>query len=938
MAEVEALLALIDEADDSLLPLSSMYKDLYTSRIAHVEGEVALPSLPSLEAACSSGNRIKGLDFLLDSSLSELDIWVSVVRNLTFKDVSRLSIETRVRLLFFLCDEVLATAAAKAQLESALDFKQKLESCKEPRRSDAVTSLEEEEEEDVEEVMAPTESFSRSGRRLAAAAVSESLPINTIFSGSTLKRGSGRKSKLQRTSEDKQVQDETKQDEIVMDAKVVEEVEKEVEEGEETLCRARQEPIGMDREGNLYWVFFSESVSVRQQLLCQRRSGQGSSSWLVYSDIRDVNAVFRWLNENTRGEAALKHFIASWMHRMERPFKAKTLPLNGNRSHLDLEATAKHLKITSELTGTRTPVYQVAAFQVTIHLQDGDAPLPFTVALYQNSILYVREIAQEYAKSSLKPGDILLCLHSTFLTSPSQLETLVGEQLAKRTGSRLFPFLILRYGDVECSYMMTQLLQLDELLLKSYSANNTSSVLSSCLLSSSALLMGAVLSFIIHVSNAYAMPTHALAKKYLQTTALQLQHILSFEERNGKDEMDSEAILTTTTSLIRELEEDLVERGLVLTSSWLKSDIRPKWLLCLSRCTNLGQISFSLLSLSSHVDWSSMASLTMPLSRPKWLDLVESSLRCTSLPALNDVVLYYSEGHEEADDGLPVWGESPVVKGRNRGASPKLCRVVEIGHYAGGPYIASRCFPFMLVVLERYPPPPPSSPSEFFEGISSLPPALPSSSLAVPPILRHLSRITHKLMSFVDYEPFRELVSLELHPDYYSIVLEPVSLQSIQQKLTTYNTIDSFLVDIEKIRSNCKLYCSDKYPEMVLLAEQLVNTARLLVKNLVVNEGPQIVAGDCYIGSKVEDGAVKMNPESTYPQGDALPQRFTVALRLHASKAVYIVKRAKHETGIELLLKLELNMKVRVRVIDQLGSRMRLVNTVSVSAFAGIHL
>lgn len=99
---------------------------------------------------------MSGLEFIVSSG-SDRNFWVNVVNFLTTNEVVEATVEMKIRLLFWLCDEFMSTTKAKTFIETALDISTKIEKEQKGKMDSTAPDGEEQEIEQPE--------FSRSGRR-----------------------------------------------------------------------------------------------------------------------------------------------------------------------------------------------------------------------------------------------------------------------------------------------------------------------------------------------------------------------------------------------------------------------------------------------------------------------------------------------------------------------------------------------------------------------------------------------------------------------------------------------------------------------------------------------------------------------------------------------------------------------------------------------------
>jgi len=76
---------------------------------------------------------------------------------------------------------------------------------------------------------------------------------------------------------------------------------------------------------------------------------------------------------------------------------------------------------------------------------------------------------------------------------------------------------------------------------------------------------------------------------------------------------------------------------------------------------------------------------------------------------------------------------------------------------------------------------------------------------------RFMTRLLREVLAQDDSWPFKEAVSAEDVPDYYEVILDPVDLSLMEQRLKSghwYLTLDIFLADFRRMFDNCRFYNS----------------------------------------------------------------------------------------------------------------------------------
>ncbi|KAF0683469.1 Aste57867_24503 [Aphanomyces stellatus] len=203
------------------------------------------------------------------------------------------------------------------------------------------------------------------------------------------------------------------------------------------------------------------------------------------------------------------------------------------------------------------------------------------------------------------------------------------------------------------------------------------------------------------------------------------------------------------------------------------------------------------------------------LDRKEWFKLRPKSAR-NFCPEVDQDVVYFGDGHAQAmkDDKKnkkPVKCDAPLLK------TTIACKVTNVSyhHGSGDPYALVTMVPHVNSAFRK-------TPGELL--------CTPPSS--VQRLGRVLMRIVGKLRSDPDSGPFLEPVSKVDFPTYTDIILKPMDLSKIANKVKTekYNNVKDFVDDLKLMADNCSLFCEGRFPTLPPMARHLVTICEALVK------------------------------------------------------------------------------------------------------------
>ena len=897
MADVYSLLeSCQDVADLTFQPLLDMARDLQAARLSNVVGNSQLSILP--RGISTVEGLVKGAGLFTEGEAEE-DFWTRVVGAMSTKEFCELTLDMRLRILFWCCDEALSTHCLKSALETALEARAK---------SDRESKLRFEGLPETDDPPEPSASaFSRSGRRISSGVV-EAQPIVPRPKTSGRKRKSGTDADVRESSESDGLD----------------------------ICRGRHEPIGRDRAGSLYWVFFEDSEELRPRLLCQRLTGK-CSEWLTYSSAKDVAALCEWLSDKCRNEAMLKAFVQSWASAnlldgplgeaglIQSPPPAPAEPLNLTE---ELAAFTRRLRSSRDSGELESPI----ALLVSLPVKDRDPGAADYVVKERDGTVYISSVS---SNSALRVGDIVVAIENHYVTSVEIIHDKIADLSGKRSLSKHVTLLVLRHRNpLACPYFR-ELVFADEELAEyfyrqeSLEAPSTDEAFFNEQPRLPSGLLGCILHLYLSLNNSYSMTHRWLKGNGVRPEAVRVfGHLKAISElksinKAGYAELHRSTVESMTAILIN-ISEGLEERGTVLSPQWSDQTLRlrSKWRLNCRRALTYSHVSMSLATLRMHIEWRYLTSLFEPIIRTRWLELVDPSLRPQGLPVSNEMLLYYGEGHQSYSEvDLPYWGETLS------GVDAVIpCRVTDVECYAAGPAgLAPKCHPFMVVAVD---------PSGVSLATDAYPNRLNPSPDNLAMLSRLLDRILYILIRMPDMEPFLNPVSKTSFPDYISIVDSPLCLRDMEAKIGNYSSVASFKEDVELIRSNCHKYCADKFPDMIALADRLLHTvdrliadfreeletAELLAKREEmcdgsVNNGANLLEVENDSRPIVDNGEIRTAMSAEENRSSLLPPGSTFCVRLLAGPPLFLVKRFKYDSAQETLARLELETKFRMRTV-----------------------
>lgn len=246
--------------------------------------------------------------------------------------------------------------------------------------------------------------------------------------------------------------------------------------------------------------------------------------------------------------------------------------------------------------------------------------------------------------------------------------------------------------------------------------------------------------------------------------------------------------------------------------------------------------------LKEGINENALQDLMDPMERSAWQQLRPQPNQ-TAVPQVGDSVIYFEEGHYLAQEEDKVsrsktfiW-DNDASRGGSESSKSSLgvksnakvvvcCRVNDISyhHGSGDPYCRVHLTKSSLPSSWQRPIGGGSSSSRFVDFLS------PHQRLN-----RALKNImVEHLLPLEEAAPFLNPVSVTEFPDYLDVIERPMDLSLVKGKVedNTYVSVDSFLFDIELIRSNCQQYCETRFPTLPPMAEHVYDIAMLQARKL----------------------------------------------------------------------------------------------------------
>lgn len=368
----------------------------------------------------------------------------------------------------------------------------------------------------------------------------------------------------------------------------------------------------------------------------------------------------------------------------------------------------------------------------------------------------------------------------------------------------------------------------------------------------------------------------------------------------------------TMRTLFAEVEEAIMLRpsGIAtVRASWRRK--RREWRLALEGTNTYAQLVFLLnLLVVECINVEAFTDLYVRLDRKEWMKLREKECR-NFIPEVGKQVVYFGDGHAQAlkEDGKTkkkrfTQKSDPAVRD-----TTLICDVHKISYHHGGGD------PYALVVLHP------------IEALSSHSYVRPAGSMLCPQPSSHqrlsrvLLRVLAKLKAHADSGPFLEPVSDRDFPEYKEIVLHPMNLALLTEKVKSgvFQNSAEFLADVKLICSNCELFCEGRFPALPPLARNVLLMAEGLIKRSIkeIRVYEQAIIGSTSSPNKSiaspdkttakvpeSDKKITVNgdtgnkAETVKPENVSTPKEVVAILRLENRLPEYVVDMKRYEAAI----------------------------------------
>lgn len=376
----------------------------------------------------------------------------------------------------------------------------------------------------------------------------------------------------------------------------------------------------------------------------------------------------------------------------------------------------------------------------------------------------------------------------------------------------------------------------------------------------------------------------------------------------------------TMRALFAEVEEAIMLRpygSATVRASWRRK--RREWRLALEGTDTYAQLVFLLnLLVVECINVEAFTDLYVRLDRKEWMKLRAKECR-NFIPEVGKQVVYFGDGHAQAlkEDGKTkkkrfTQKSDPAVRD-----TTLICDVHKISYHHGGGD------PYALVVLHP------------IKDMSSHNCIRPAGSMLCPQPSSHqrlsrvLLRVLTKLKTHTDSGPFLEPVSDRDFPEYKEIVLHPMNLALLTEKVKNgvFQNSAEFLADVKLICTNCELFCEGRFPALPPLARNMLLMAEGLIKRSIkeiriyeqaINRSPGLTSSPDISESSPDKTSAKLNShakpepdnkvivngnfsnktEGANSESISTPKEVVAILRLENRLPEYVVDMKRYEAAI----------------------------------------
>ena len=577
-------------------------------------------------------------------------------------------------------------------------------------------------------------------------------------------------------------------------------------------------PLGKDRDKRTYWVFRNDLA--HQSSFCRIFCEDGFSPlqrWTVFSNESDIQLLLNWLSDYGVDEVMLKNKI---------------------KTHMSVESAG----LVASLPGASvidTPHMHVR--YVNVILQP-DQRLEAGVKDLDGRLIISTFNLNDQGHSCAKDAGILICdqiisLNSHPVYDVPSLQNAMA--LVKQDPSNIdvngavkLKFLILRYASPERLIPAVPIaLKTDTDFKYHYDQQlrerASGSLMPSCLLKTEERvefneLIGVILEMLHSTAGVYpSSQEHSFqgSRYFINKISNDL-----FSPHDKKSEtLQSGGIKCGNSRMLSCLRECLLDMEFALTldrrafrTNWEKNRRSYKWRQYCRMSSTFVELAVCAFALYQSIDWKELAEITCPVDIAKASSYVPKQVQAY-IPKVGQQVIFFGDAYL-ANTDKPILGCGGVIPSAN-----VACDVLSTKLFKGG---SERCrIPSIKLVLKI---------CEANLAPFKHPEVLHPSGSDSKKLNRLLNLAVFVLLAMPESVPFSSAVSINDCPNYYDVILKPMHLGDIQRKIlqNKYTDTSQFVDDIEQIRSNCVLYCSELYPSLLPMVETLRTTALDLTRRL----------------------------------------------------------------------------------------------------------
>ena len=578
--------------------------------------------------------------------------------------------------------------------------------------------------------------------------------------------------------------------------------------------KLRLYPIGKDRNNSVYWTFENDQTQPLQRVFCE---DYVHGNWAVYSTQSDVETLLTWLCKKGINENHLIQAITSI-----RKAKPSIPEISSN-----------------ETSRSRLFCAPASVFIINVMLGE-DGKLGAGVKDLDGRVIISTFKPNEMNKSCARDSGMLICDQLVSLDGqpihdiPSLQEAMCRSKARNSGNMCKLSFLVMRFSDpvksmpaieialntdVEFRADFHRQQETSDDSMEVVHPINTERVYCESLISLfMEMLYGAAILY--PTSSRLGFRGHMWYIKKISSIVFRI---------HGGDDKASKDLLACMQSCLLDMEFALSQTGRGLVESWFDSRFRYKWAHMCSKACTVSALTFCAFCFYVSIDWSEVSELSSLIDYSKLSKFVPKQLQ-NFIPKVNDRVLFFGKEYFSAmctDPMLECVGNAPDFT--------TMCAVLDVKIYKGGGVKSSIAgIPHARVLLQTI--------DDNLED-SCHPRLLEEPNYKR--INRLLNLASYVVLALPESAPFSSAVSVDDCPNYYDVVTSPMHMGIIQQKIseTKYTCSEEYLRDIDLIRSNCILYCTERFPALLPLAEKLHSFAYEVTRRLFVQSSSKELSG-----------------------------------------------------------------------------------------------